>query len=154
MNVAAEIEKLRAYCREHNIPLTQQRLEVYRELIWSGGHPSPEEIHKRLKQQFPAISLSTVYKNLEALSNMGFARKINPLSDRARYDGDLSSHIHFICNSCKRIYDVNPESIKSLNICEPEGYEHEITDKFINYLGICNSCKNEMNEHNEINATE
>jgi Fur family peroxide stress response transcriptional regulator len=142
MNVAADIERLRDYCKEHGIPLTQQKLEVFRELIWSGDHPSPEEMHRRLRKQFPTISLATIYKNLEALSRMGFARKINPLSDRARYDADLSSHNHFICTSCKQVFDIDPECIEGANIPDPEGFEHEISDKFINYVGICKTCKN------------
>jgi len=147
MNVAAEIEKLRDYCRDNSIPLTQQRLEVYRELVWSKDHPSPEEIHRRLREKYPTISLATVYKNLNALSKMGFARKINPLSDHARYDGDLSSHSHFICTSCKRVYDIDPETIVGAIIPDPDGFEHEITGKYIQYFGICNPCKNNTKEN-------
>ena len=148
MNVAAEIEKLRDYCKERSIPLTQQRLEVYRELVWSKDHPSPEEIHRHLREKYPTISLATVYNNLEALSKMGFARKINPLSDHARYDGDTSSHNHFICTSCKRVCDIDSKAIKGAVIPIPDGFEHEITGKYIQYTGICNRCKNNTQEEN------
>src|SRR5210317_2144950 len=111
MNIAAKIEKFQKHCKKNGIPLTQQRLEVYRALVWSDGHPSSDEIHRHLKERYPTISLATVYKNLEALSNMGFARKINPLSDHARYDGDLSLHSHFVCTSCLTVYDIHREEI-------------------------------------------
>ncbi|UCC78512.1 MAG: transcriptional repressor [Candidatus Zixiibacteriota bacterium] len=62
MNVALEIEKLRNYCKERSIPLTQQRLEVCRESVWSKDHPSPEEIHRHLREKYPAISPATVYE--------------------------------------------------------------------------------------------
>lgn len=142
MNVAEEIKKLREYCKENSIPLTQQRLEVYRELIWSKDHPSPEEIHKRLRGRFPTISLATVYKNLEALSRIGFARRINPLSDRLRYDHDLSPHSHFICTSCKKVEDIESEALDGLQIPDPENFEYEITLKMIVFTGICSQCKN------------
>lgn len=148
MNVAAEIEKLQEYCRENSIPLTQQRLEVYRELIWSKDHPSPEIIHKRLRERFPTISLATVYKNLKALARIGFARKINPLSDHARYDHDLSSHSHFVCISCKKIEDIESEVLDKLQIPDPENFEHEINLKTIIFTGICNQCKNNTQEEN------
>jgi Fur family peroxide stress response transcriptional regulator len=148
MNVAAEIEKLREYCKERSIPLTQQRLEVYRELVWSRDHPSPEEIHRHLREKYPTISLATVYNNLEALSRMGFARKINPLSDHARFDGDTSEHCHFICTSCKSVYDVDPKTIKGAIVPDPDSFDHEITRKQIQYVGICNLCINNTREGN------
>jgi Fur family peroxide stress response transcriptional regulator len=148
MNVANEIEKLRKYCKENSIPLTQQRLEVFRELIWSKDHPSPEEIYKRLRERFPTISLATVYKNLEALAGIGFARKINPLSDHARYDSDLSSHSHFVCISCKKVDDIESEAINKLRIPDPEDFEHDINLKTIVFTGICNQCKNNIQEEN------
>ena len=148
MNVAAEIEKLRAYCKENSIPLTQQRLEVYRELIWSNEHPSPEDIYKRIRERFSTISLATVYKNLDALTKIGFARKINPLSDHARYDSDLSSHSHFVCISCKMVEDIESEVIDGLQIPDPENFEHEIKLKTIVFTGICHQCNNNTQEHN------
>ncbi len=148
MNVTAEIAKLREYCRQAGIPLTQQRLEVYLELIRHEGHPSPEEIHQRLRERYPTISLATVYNNLEALSRMGFARKINPLSDHARYDGDLSSHSHFICISCKKVEDIESEAINKLQIPDPENFEHQISLKTIVFTGICNACNNNTRDYN------
>jgi Fur family peroxide stress response transcriptional regulator len=148
VNVAAEIEKLREYCKENSIPLTQQRLEVYRELIWSKDHPSPEEIYRRLRERFPTISLATVYKNLEALAGIGFARKINPLSDHARYDSDLSSHSHFVCISCKTVEDIESEAINKLRIPDPEDFEHDINLKTIVFTGICSECKDNTQEEN------
>jgi Fur family peroxide stress response transcriptional regulator len=142
VNVAREIERLQEYCKDNSIPLTQQRIEVFRELVWSKNHPSPEEIHKRVQERFPTISLATVYKNLEALSRIGFARKINPLSDRARYDHDLSPHSHFICTSCKNVFDIESKALERLQIPDPEDFEHEISLKMIVITGICNQCKN------------
>jgi len=148
MNIAAEIEKLREYFKENSIPLTQQRLEIYRELLWSKDNPSPEEIHKRLRERFPTISLATVYKNLEALARIGFARKINPLSAQARYDSGLSSHNHFVCISCKMVEDIESDAISKLQIPDPEDCEHEINLKMIVFTGLCCACKNNMQKGN------
>jgi Fur family peroxide stress response transcriptional regulator len=142
MNVASKIEELQKYCKKNGIPLTQQRLEVYRALVWSQDHPSPDEIHRQLRERYPTISLATVYKNLEALSNIGFARKINPLSDHARYDGDLSLHSHFVCTTCLTVYDIHNEDIKGMEIPDLTDSEHEIIQKYIQYIGICSKCKN------------
>jgi len=146
MNVASKIEELRDYCKTNSVPLTQQRLEVYRALVWSKDHPSPDEIHRQLRKRYPTISLATVYKNLEALSNIGFARKINPLSDHARYDGDLSLHSHFVCTECLTVYDVNKDDINGKEIPDLIDSEHDVKGKYIQYIGICSGCKNNTEE--------
>jgi Fur family peroxide stress response transcriptional regulator len=143
MEINQRLEELRVYCRENGIPLTQQRLVILRELAESNDHPSPEEIHIRLKRDFPTLSLATVYKNLEALSRIGFARKINPLSDHVRYDFDLHDHCHFICLSCKMIEDIDEPAIKTFEIPIPEHSDHKITSKAIQYYGICKLCRND-----------
>lgn len=144
MEVDKRVEELRSFCKDKGIPLTQQRLEVFRALAASHDHPSPEEIHIRMKKEFPTLSLATVYKNLESLSNIGFARKINPLSDHARYDADLKPHSHFICLSCKMIEDIDDSAIGGYRIPEPALIEHDITVKTIQFFGICKRCKNNI----------
>jgi Fur family peroxide stress response transcriptional regulator len=141
MDKADRVDQLRSYCRDNGIPLTQQRLEIFRALLGSPDHPSPEEIHIRLKGRFPTLSLATVYKNLEALSRIGFARKINPLSDHARYDFDLEPHSHFVCLSCKMIEDIHNSALDEFEIPNPHDSDHDITAKTVQYYGICKACK-------------
>jgi Fur family peroxide stress response transcriptional regulator len=141
MDKTDRVEKLRSYCRENSIPLTQQRLEIFRTLLGSQDHPSPEEIHIRLKGRFPTLSLATVYKNLETLSTIGFARKINPLSDHARYDFDPKPHSHFVCLSCKMVEDIHDSALDGFEIPDPHDSDHEIMGKSVQYYGICKQCR-------------
>lgn len=143
MGFKKRLEELSSYCRDKGIPLTQQRLAIFQELSASNDHPSPEEIHIRLRRSFPTLSLATVYNNLEALSKIGFIRKINPLSDHVRYDYELHEHGHFICLSCKMIEDVDHPVIRELEIPIPEPFDHIITSKAIQYYGICKLCRDD-----------
>ena len=146
MEVADRIEALRAYCRKNRIPLTQQRIEVYRILLGSKEHPSPEMIYGRLKNKFPTLSLATVYRNLEALNRIGFIRKVNPLSDHARYDGDIKQHNHFICLSCRKVEDVRFEELERVQIPDLPDSEHVITSKTVVFLGVCKTCQDDTQE--------
>ncbi len=51
-------------CREYRLSLTPQRIAIYKALIADDSHPSPEKIYKKIKPDFPTISLATVYKTL------------------------------------------------------------------------------------------
>ncbi len=146
MRVDEKIEELRNHCRENGIPLTQQRIATYRVLVDSDEHPSPEMIYRHLKINYPTLSLATVYKNLEALARMGFAKKINPLSDHARYDGDVKQHSHFICLSCRKVEDVHFEGLESIQIPDIPDSDHVVSAKTIVFMGICNQCQNNIQE--------
>ncbi len=146
MEVADRIEALRAYCRKNRIPLTHQRIEVYRILLGSKEHPSPEEIYRRLKESFPTLSLATVYRNLEALNRIGFIRKVNALSDHARYDGDIKQHSHFICLSCRKVEDVHFEELERAQIPDLPDSEHVITSKTVVFMGVCKTCRDDTQE--------
>lgn len=146
MEFAIEIEELRERCREEGVPLTQQRIEIYKALLVSKEHPSPEIIYRKLKNDFPTLSLATVYNNLDVLSKLGMVRKLNPLSDHARYDGDLSSHTHFVCIKCKAVEDIESAEIDSIRIPDPPENGRKIFGKSIQFVGICKKCQDKKQE--------
>jgi hypothetical protein len=50
--------------RDNGHKITPQRLAIVKILAKSEGHPSVENIHARIKKDFPTMSLATVYKNI------------------------------------------------------------------------------------------
>ncbi len=130
------------YCKENGIQLTEQRLAVLGLLRGSKAHPSPEDIYNTMKEYYPTVSLATVYKNLEFLEKVGFARKVNPVSNTYRYDGNTEPHAHFICVNCNRIYDIGlPRDVRSLMPdMAMEGYT--ILEGSLQLMGICKQCQN------------
>ena len=51
--------------KELGLKVTPQRIAIYRELAGSMQHPSTEMIYKNIKDYYPNISLTTVYRTLE-----------------------------------------------------------------------------------------
>lgn len=141
MEIETKIEALRDRCRDQGIPLTQQKIEVYKALLGSKEHPSPESIYNQLKASFPTISLATVYNNLDSLGRLGLVRRINPLYDQARYDADLSSHTHFICVSCKKVEDMEFDEVDESIIPKSMANGNKVISKSIQYTGICKECQ-------------
>lgn len=65
--------------------LTHSRRVVVRELERSRHFLSAEEVHERIKQEHPEVSLSTVYRTLNLLKRLGIARRKGLGDGRARY---------------------------------------------------------------------
>ena len=90
------------------------RLTPQRELVLGAveklGHATPEEVLACVRESSSAINLSTVYRNLEVLEELGLVRHAH-LSDRvATYHSTTEhEHFHIVCRKCQRVVSVDPE---------------------------------------------
>jgi len=84
-------------------PQRQAVLEAVTEL---NTHVVAQQIHQKVNESHPEISLSTVYRNLNQLVEMG---KLSTLKDKGLilYEANLSDHDHFFCSECHTWYDVD-----------------------------------------------
>ena len=73
---------------EKNLRLTRQRSIILEELRAMGRHPTACELYDAVRGRLPRISLATVYRNLEFLSEKGLIRKITTAGRRKRFDMD------------------------------------------------------------------
>lgn len=128
-------------CAGAGIKATQQRREIYRDIQCSAEHPDAAMVYRRLKTALPALSLDTVYRNLHTLEAAGIIRRIAATDSRARYEGNLLPHHHFVCNRCERIYDFNAKALNTLKI-PAESLRHGQAESLqIAIIGVCNSCR-------------
>lgn len=80
----------------HGLRCTRQRIDLYGALAASKAHPTAEELYWLVKQSQPGASLATVYNTLEAFCRHGLCRKLATADGGARYDADLSEHLHLV----------------------------------------------------------
>ncbi|MCX8030661.1 MAG: transcriptional repressor [Thermodesulfovibrionales bacterium] len=118
---------------------TPQRMAIMKYLQGNKNHPTVEDIYNYVVEQFPNISLATVYKNIDILKNMGLVQEVTIDPDKKHYDPDTRHHHHLICVQCKKIIDVDID----FDIRVPKDYleDFEITTTHIDFYGICKSCK-------------
>lgn len=87
---------------------TAQREAILKELRSVKSHPTADELYTMLRVKMPTISLGTVYRNLEQMSQAGIVRKLETAGKQKRFDGDLSEHHHVRCPVCGAVRDVSP----------------------------------------------
>lgn len=92
-------------CQDLGMRLSRQRLYIL-ELLWQGSeHLSAKEIYDRLNQQGKHIGYTSVYQNLEALSNQGIIECIERADGRL-YGHTNSPHSHINCLDTQQIIDI------------------------------------------------
>ena len=135
------LEHFRQICRQQGLRMTHQRLEVFQELVSASGHPSAEEIFRRVKKRLPMITLDTVYRTVYTFERCGVVRRLQALDDRTRFDSNLEPHHHLVCVRCKRIDDVYWPDFESLETpAQTKGWG-ELQSTNVEFRGICRECR-------------
>lgn len=88
------------------IRTTKQRQLILDIIRRRQGHLTADEIFQSAKLEQPNISLGTVYRNLELLSQIGILTKAVFVDGKARYELAASHHHHLICLSCGGTVDL------------------------------------------------
>lgn len=99
------------------IKYSRQREAIKHYLASTKEHPTADTVYLHVKEDFPNISLGTVYRNLNLLTDIGEAIKIPTPDGGDRFDGNVIPHNHFLCTSCGRLLDLelDMKSIEEVN---------------------------------------
>ena len=105
------------------------------------GHVSAEEIFTQVKATYPYANISTVYRTLELLKELGLAAEIDLGDGIVRYHAkEDSRHHHLICNKCGRITQLPEAEFKELDaaILRDHGFKADLSHLAI--FGLCKGC--------------
>ena len=124
---------------------SRQREEIINVIKNSYEHPTAEMVYMTVKSKDPAVSRSTVYRNLGMLVENGYLNRISMIVGPDRYDYIRESHNHVVCLKCGKIFDIDFDfKYKKLKTKVKEETGIEISEKGITLEGICDSCKNNV----------
>lgn len=120
---------------------THQRETILGELSAYTDHPTADELHERIKKKLPRISLATVYRNLEILSEAGVIKKLEISGQQKRFDWDPTDHDHVYCILCQCIDNIAPvahTAVPRIDSRQKKGYQ--MIGHRIEFFGICPKC--------------
>jgi Fur family ferric uptake transcriptional regulator len=120
--------------------MTRQRRVILEELRKVNTHPSADEIYEIVRKRLPRISLGTVYRNLEILSDSGDIQKLETGCSLKRFDGNLSEHCHIRCVRCDRIADAPMLPELEIDLERFDSTDFEIIGHRLEFLGVCSIC--------------
>ena len=136
--------------QQHRHKLTPQRLAIVRILAASVGHPSAEAVYNQLKEDFPTMSLATVYRNIQLIKSLGEVLELGFADGSNRYDGNKPyPHPHLVCTCCGKIMDPDLESLESMKAELARATGYEVLTHRLDFFGICPDCQAESPEGSE-----
>jgi Fur family transcriptional regulator, ferric uptake regulator len=120
---------------------TKQRRLILNELRGVTSHPTAQELYNMVISKLPGISLSTVYRNLEAMVEQGIVHKLDNSGGKSRFDGDIQPHSHIHCLSCGSVHDAAAPPDSLMEDYKVQLDEFEVVSWRLDFHGICPECQ-------------
>mgnify|MGYP003940211317 CR=1 FL=1 len=121
---------------------SKQRNRLLELLRSTDTHPTADWLYRQLKDEFPNLSLGTVYRNLATLIERGLVKKIHFGSTFDRFEANTQPHYHLICESCGKIFDFEmPATYNNLNEQAKQHTAFTIRHHKLEFFGVCQQCK-------------
>lgn len=132
---------MKAVAKEAGVKLTHQRLEIFRELAATEGHPDAESLFRAVQERVPTVSLDTVYRTLWMLHDLGLVATLGPKREGMRFDANLEQHHHYVCVRCGLVRDFESDELNSLRVPDSVKDLGGILDARVEVRGVCASCQ-------------
>lgn len=131
---------LTAQLRSRGYRLTPQR-QLVLEAVASLGHATPEEIAAQVRETASGVNISTVYRTLELLEDLGLVTHTHLGHGAPTYHaaGD-AGHLHLVCRDCGAITEVDVDVADDLvgRLRREHGFDTDVQHFAI--YGRCVAC--------------
>jgi len=130
---------------KHELHQKGLRLTPQRELVLAAvrqlGHATPEAVAEKVRSTHPGINLSTVYRNLETLENVGLVLHTHLGHGGATYHAaEELTHLHLVCSDCGEIGDAPIDAAANFvnTLSDEYGFKTDVTHFAV--YGLCSKC--------------
>jgi Fur family ferric uptake transcriptional regulator len=127
---------------EKGYRLTPQRIMIVSAIEDSDGHISAEEIYAQVAAKYPQVNVSTVYRTLELLKQLGLVTETDFGEGRVRYHpAGKGHHHHLVCQDCGAIIDLDESILSDLKSALLREYQFSADLRHLAIFGRCVKCR-------------
>jgi Fur family transcriptional regulator, peroxide stress response regulator len=120
---------------------SRQRQRILEILKETKSHPTADQVYKKMKEEFPELSLGTVYRNLNVLLEQGHIEKLPFGSTFDRFEAKIKPHYHFVCDKCGLVEDFKMPLYAGINKNAEKFGSFKILRHRIDFFGLCKKCQ-------------
>lgn len=133
---------LRSALKQRGLRMTPQRQLILDVVERLHGHVSVDQVHQQVIRQFPDVHVSTVYRTLEVLEELGIVRHTHFHDGVAQYQRtDETPHHHLVCVACQGDTELDLEVLEPLatELERRYGFKADLAHSAI--VGVCHHCQ-------------
>lgn len=141
--MTSPLESFASYLREHNLPVTPQRLAIADVLLASTSHLSADDVARELKKRGSAAGLATVYRTIEVLLRSGLLVERDFGEGFRRYEParDMPHHEHLVCSVCGKVTEFRDERLERITTLIAEQHRFSRQGHRLVIQGTCAECR-------------
>lgn len=126
--------------KQNGVRITPQRHAILEYLVLSKSHPTADEIYKSLANNFPNMSVATVYNNLRVFLGVGLIKELTYGDASSRFDFVTHDHYHVICNECGKIVDFHYPGLEEVEQLASHITGFKVDSHRLEVYGTCPTC--------------
>jgi Fur family transcriptional regulator, ferric uptake regulator len=131
--------------------MTPQRMMIIEAIENSDKHISAEDIYAQVVAKYPNVNVSTVYRTLELLEQLGLVTKTEMGVGRIMYHPlEKGHHHHLVCRSCGKVLDLDESALTPLKESLLRDYQFTADLRHLGILGLCTNCKQKLQTKSDI----
>jgi Fur family transcriptional regulator, ferric uptake regulator len=126
--------------RERGLRLTAQR-QLVLEAVHALGHATPDQVHAKVAETAAGVNISTVYRTLELLEEVGLVTHTHLSHGAPTYHAATErQHVHLVCRGCGRIDEVEPAVMSEVARTLRHDVGFQVDVGHISFFGLCLEC--------------
>nr|WP_182546538.1 Fur family transcriptional regulator [Halosaccharopolyspora lacisalsi] len=118
-------------------PQRQLVLDAVREL----EHATPEQVCRRVQRATPTVNITTVYRALDLLEELGLVRHTHLGHGAPTYSVEEHEHVHLVCHRCGGIDEVPCELLDGLAEILDRQHGFALDATHLALSGSCRDCR-------------
>ena len=124
--------------------ITPQRRLVLAILAQAERHLDAHDVYERARRQDARFSLSTVYRTLSMLKEVGAVRELHLDGDQHHYElYDEDEHCHLVCLECGRVIEVANAAFADLVQAAGQAHGFQVASAQLELTGYCAECSSQ-----------
>jgi Fe2+ or Zn2+ uptake regulation protein len=123
------------------VRITTPRREILSALLRAGDHATADDVAALVQERAPDVHLSTVYRTLDSLTELGVVEHVHFAHGAAAYHLAPTDHRHLVCEVCGSVTDVPAELLQDLVHAVDSRYGFELHANHFGLTGRCAGCR-------------
>ena len=121
--------------------VTPQR-QLVLEAVARLEHATPEEICGEVRQTARGVNVSTVYRTLELLEQLGLVKHTHIHHGAPSYHlADDAGHVHLVCRQCEQVIQVDQDAVGPLVVGLERSHGFQTDVGHLTVFGLCANCR-------------
>jgi Fur family ferric uptake transcriptional regulator len=139
--MALDADQIARAFADRGLRLTRQRRAVLDAVAEASSSVSPLEIFDAARLRCPELGLTTVYRTLDILGEIGALRRVHGHKHCEAFVPAGAEHGHtVVCSSCGRVTEFTECDMHAVADAAAEQTGYRITEHFLQLSGLCGGC--------------